>query len=227
MKRRDYIIGILSFFLLCLSAGLLIYSGLLRDANMDIDMPVWISLGLWALLVINFILFVGSVVYLAAKILSKREYRRFSGIIFVSVLICLVGNGIFSCSYYSFASEYKISGGADYIDNEWLEGICLEDMKELMADARDDVIIYIGRKDCRDCKKFEEEFLKILEKHSVITPTYFTDQDREGENREELDKFLALYGIESVPCVFFVSGGKIVQKWDNPIDSISEIESYL
>lgn len=227
MKRRDYIIGISSFFLLCLSAGLLIYSGLLRDANMDIDMPSWMDLGIWALLVINFILFVGSVVYLAAKISSKREYRRFSGIIFVSVLICLVGNGIFSCSYYSFASEYKISRGADYIDNEWLEGICLQDMKELMADARDDVIVYIGREDCRDCKKFEEEFLKILEKHSVITPTYFTDQDREGENREELDKFLALYGIESVPCVFFVSGGKVVQKWDNPIDSISEIESYL
>lgn len=227
MKRRDYLIGILSFLLLCLSAGLLIYNGLLRDANMDIDMPVWMDLGLWALLVMDFILFVGSIIYLSAKIASKREYIRFSRIILVSFLICLVGNGIFSCSYYRFANEYKISGSADYIDNEWLEGICLEDMKELMADARDDVIVYIGREDCRDCKKFEEEFLKILEKHSVITPTYFTDQDREGENREELDKFLALYGIESVPCVFFVSGGKVTQKWDNPIDSISEIESHL
>lgn len=227
MKRRDYIVGILSFLLLCLSAGLLIYSGLLRDANMEINMPAWMDLGIWALLVIDFILFVGSVIYLTAKIASKREYRRFSRIILVSFLICLVGNGIFSCSYYSFASEYKVSGSADYIDNEWLEGICLEDLKELMADARDDVIIYIGREDCRDCKKFEEEFLRILEKHSVITPTYFTDQDREGENREELDKLLELYGIESVPCVFFISGGKIVHRWDNPIDSISEIESYL
>ncbi len=227
MKKRDYIIGILSFLLLCLSAGLLIYSGLLRDANMDINMPAWMIMGLWALFVIDFILFVGSVIYLTAKAASKREYEGFSRVILVSFLVCLVGNSIFSCSYYSFASEYKISGKSDYIDNEWLEGICIDDMKELMADARDDVIIYIGREDCRDCKKFEEEFLRILEKHSVITPTYFTDQDREGEKREELDEFLALYGIESVPCVFFVSGGKIEKKWDNPIESISEIESYL
>lgn len=226
MKRKDYMIAMLSFLLLCLSAGLLIYSGYLRDSYMEIDEPVFIDLGVWVLFVFNFILFICNVIYLLVKIISKKEYRIFSQIVSTALLICFGGSVVFSCSYYSFASEYNISKDVDYIENEWLEGISLEDMEELMANARDDVV-YIGREDGRDCRKFEDAFTEILEKHSVITPTYFTNQDKDGENREKLDTFLSSYDIDSVPCVFFISGGKVVEKWEDPIDNISEIEAYF
>lgn len=227
MKKKDYMIAVLSFLLLCLSAGLLIYSGYLRDCYMEIDEPVFIDVGLWVLFVFNFILFVCSVIYLSVKIISKKEYKIFSQIVSATFLICFGGSVVFSCSYYSFASEYDISKDVDYIENEWLEGISLEDMEELMADAGDDVVIYIGREDCRDCRKFEEAFTEILEKHSVITPTYFTNQDKDGENREKLDVFLSSYDIDSVPCVFFISGGEVVEKWEDPVNNISEIETYI
>lgn len=227
MKKKDYMIAVLSFLLLCLSAGLLIYSGYLRDCYMEIDEPVFIDVGLWVLFVFNFILFVCSVIYLSVKIISKKEYKIFSQIVSATFLICFGGSVVFSCSYYSFASEYKISKDVDYIENEWLEGIRLEDMEELMASAGDDVVVYIGREDCKDCRKFEDAFTEILEKHSVITPTYFTNQDRDGENREKLDIFLSSYDINSVPCVIFISGGKVVEKWEDPMNNISEIETYI
>ncbi len=227
MKNRDYIVGILSFLLLCLSAGFLIYSGYLRDANMDIDMPVWAETGVWLVFALNVFLVAGNVLYLVAKNAAKKECRNFSGILLASFLICFVGNAIFSYSFYSFASEYKIGGDKDYVENEWLEGISLEDVKELLAEAEDDVMIYIGREDSEECRKFEAAFSAILEKYSVITPTYFTDQNGEGESPKEREQFLAFYGIESVPCVFLVSKGKILHKWENPLDGIGEIESYL
>lgn len=227
MKKKDYMIAMLSFLLLCLSAGLLIYSGYLRDCYMEMDAPVFIDLGLWVLFVFNFILFACNVIYLSVKIISKKEYKIFSQIVSATFLISFGGSVVFSCSYYSFASEYNISKDVDYIENEWLEGISLEDMEELMADAGDDVVLYIGREDCKDCRKFEEAFTEILEKHSVITPTYFTNQDKDGENREKLDVFLSSYDIDSVPCVFFISGGEVVEKWEDPVNNISEIETYI
>lgn len=227
MKRKDYILGILSFLLLCLSVGLLIYSGYLRDSYMDIDMPLFIEVGLWALLLLDFLFFTSNVIYLTAKIVSRQENRKFSKVMGAVFILCLAVNAVFSISYYRFSSEYKISKDVDYIENEWLEGISLEDMKELMETAQDDVVVYIGRDDCKDCRKFEEVFTIILDKHSVITPTYFTNQDKDGKNRSELDEFLSRYEIESVPCVFFISGGKVVKKWEDPVNCISEIETYI
>ncbi len=225
MRKRDYIVGAFSFLLLCFSAGLLVYSGCLRDAYMDLEMPAWLDVGLWALLAVDFILFAGCLSCFILKAALKEAYQRFSGILLASFLICFVLNAVCSCSFYSFASGHKIFGGADYIADAWLQGVSLEDMEELMADARDDVVVYIGREDSRECKEFEKDFSRVLEEHSVITPTYFTD--REQGDSEELAGFLANYGIDGVPCVFFISGGEVVQKWDRPLESISEIEAYL
>lgn len=96
-----------------------------------------------------------------------------------------------------------------------------------MIAAQGDIIVYIGREDCRECKEFEEVFADILEQYSVITPTYYINQDKDGENRKKLDEFLSLYDITSVPCIFLIRDGDVIKKWDDPVDYISEIETFL
>lgn len=139
----------------------------------------------------------------------------------------------FAVNAYNSKSYYDIVHGKslneekqDYVKSEWFRGISLD---ELIADANSDesVLVYIGSDDCKECLTFEEKFETELKKLKTEIPTYYTSSDIDGEQQKDMQEFLDKYNIEGVSTVVLFKQSKVLKMWDNPVEEIDEISSYL
>lgn len=147
-------------------------------------------------------------------------------ILLIAVLFC--SNIFVGVKYYSVVKDFSLKKAeeTDYIASEYLKGISLDELKKNI-NADTEVLIYIGREDCKECREFEEKFEKLLKEYYIEMPTYYTTKDRDGARSKEMYDLLDKYEIESVPCIIMVKDSMILKIWANPIEQLDDIENYL
>lgn len=74
---------------------------------------------------------------------------------------------------------------------------------------------------------FEEKFETEPKKLKTEIPTYYTSSDIDGEQQKDMQEFLDKYNIEGVSTVVLFKQSKVLKMWDNPVEEIDEISSYL
>lgn len=225
MKKCFFALCVVAFGIIVLNIAEIVHSGFFADIYPDINVDnsiinlFWISLGF------TFALFF---------IMLYLEITRENGNHGVNILIILIL--IFmdlAVNVYNGKGYYDIVGGKnlteeeqDYIKSEWFRGISLDELKK-DADSEESIILYIGREDCKECVLFEEKFEKELIKTKIEIPTYYTSRDRDGMRRKEMYEFLDKYNIDGVPTVVVFKQSKVLKIWENPIEEINEISTYL
>lgn len=218
---KKMIIGASLTIIISLSAFILIRTGYVLDSNPELAEPKAVQIISWASLAISlFVAGLGMVhVYSTGNISFLVKGMLILATVFVAIDIL---------AHYQTFHSYKIgySKNSDYIENEWIKGVSLEEVSALLISA-DDALVYIGREGCKDCMILEEKLSPILENHSVEITAYYTSLDREKMNNDEYVNFLNLYKINSVPVVIWVKDGKLKKKWDNPINSLDQIEKAI
>ena len=120
-KRLIWII--LSLSLLCITGGELYWSGYIRDnysltgKTPDLDV-------LW----LFFILMIIAVVIVSIKkIFCKLPFQYIAKIIIITILFCCVFEGGYLYGKYGSVNNQKET---DYIKNEWIVGISLNELKQ-------------------------------------------------------------------------------------------------
>jgi len=144
------------------------------------------------------------------------------------LLLLIVANLFFGSSYYAVVRAYSFGEmeEQDYILSEYFRGISLDELqKDISSDS--EILIYIGREDCKQCKEFEDKFEDILREYYTEIPAYYTTQDREGSRRDEMYKLLDNYNISSIPAVVLVQNSRALKIWNYPADKLDEIKNYL
>jgi thiol-disulfide isomerase/thioredoxin len=217
----------INVILICLNVFELVHAGFFKDVHPDININevnlyfFWISLFLSVILLVTMLYFITK-----QNVSKKRLIANKCIMLLIAVLFC--SNIFVGVKYYSIVKDYSLKKveETDYIASEYLRGISLDELKKNI-NADTEVLIYIGREDCKDCREFEEKFEKLLEKYYVEMPTYYTTKDRDGDRSKEMYDLLDKYAIESVPCVIMVKDSMLLKLWDNPIEQLDDIENYL
>lgn len=218
---KKYLLGIFMMIPVAISAIILFRTGYILDSNPSIhesDIATAIS---WLSLTFGTVAVVVGLIELQK---SNDNSKLTISLLIAAVAICSVNTAIHCNEFRGYTIESAVQ--ADYIDNEWFDGLTLAEIEDILLNA-DDAVVYIGREDCKDCHEFEKEIAPVLERNSVELPTYYTNSDREKSNNDEYRNFLNKYGIESVPFVIWTKEGKIQSAWDDPINSIGNIEEAL
>jgi thiol-disulfide isomerase/thioredoxin len=217
----------INVILICLNVFELVHAGFFKDVHPDININevnlyfFWISLFLSVILLVTMLYFITK-----QNVSKKRLIANKCIMLLIAVLFC--SNIFVGVKYYSIVKDYSLKKveETDYIASEYFRGISLDELKKNI-NADTEVLIYIGREDCKDCREFEEKFEKLLEKYYVEMPTYYTTKDRDGDRSKEMYDLLDKYAIESVPCVIMVKDSMLLKLWDNPIEQLDDIENYL
>ncbi|MCD7826830.1 MAG: thioredoxin family protein [Clostridiaceae bacterium] len=179
----------------------------------------------WVSLLLSVIMFMVSLLILV----QQRQVARIGKIVIGLILFSMViANIAFGLNYYADVRNYPLDEmeNQDYISSDYFRGISLDELqKDINSD--NELLIYIGREDCKECKVFESKFEDILEQFYTEIPAYYTSKDREGDRREEMYELLENYDIDNVPCVIFVKQSQILKIWKNPENELEEIRKYL
>ena len=218
---------IISIVIICLNVFELIHAGFFRDAHPNINIAEVELYFFWGSLFLS-IAFLVTILYFITKqnVKKNRQIADKCIMLLIAVLVCL--NIFVGVKYYSIVKDYSLKNAeeTDYIASEYLRGISLDELKKNM-NAEMEVLIYIGREDCKECIEFEEKFEKLLKEHYIEMPTYYTTKDRDGARSKEMYDLLDKYGIESVPCIIMVKDSIILKMWTNPIEQLDDIENFL
>lgn len=225
MKKGFFALCIVAFGIIILNIAEIVHSGFFADIYPNISVDSMITNIFWISLAITFVLFI---IMLYFGMMKEKENRK-TAILIMLILIVMdfAVNAYNSKSYYDIAHGKSLNEEKqDYIKSEWFRGISLDELKA-DADSDENVILYIGREDCKECLLFEEKFENELIKVKTEIPTYYTSRDRDGGRRKEMYEFLDKYNIEGVPTVVLFKQSKVLKMWDNPVEEIDEISSYL
>lgn len=217
----------LDFCIIVLNIVELIYSGFFRDIYSTVKIAKIFIPFFW----ISFFLSIGiffTLLCIATQIKQQRIRYGVKVIMVLFIFSIVIINAVVGIKYYSIVRNYPLDEQKkeDYISSEYFRGITLDELRKDI-DSDDEIMIYIGREDCKECQKFEKKFEKILKQVYTEMPTYYTSKDREGDRREEMYNLLEKYRINSVPCVIVVKESKIVKIWKNPENELCEIKKYL
>lgn len=225
MKKMIAII--ISIVIICLNIFELIHAGFFRDVHPNININEVELYFFWGSLFLSNA-FLVTILYFITKqnVKKNRQIADKCIMLLIAVLVCL--NIFVGVKYYSIVKDYSLKNveETDYIASEYLRGISLDEFKKNM-NAEMEVLIYIGREDCKECIEFEEKFEKLLKEHYIEMPTYYTTKDRDGARSKEMYDLLDKYGIESVPCIIMVKDSIILKMWTNPIEQLDDIENFL
>ena len=218
---------IIRIVIICLNIFELIHAGFFRDVHPNINVNEVELYFFWGSLFLS-IAFLVTILYFITKqnVKKNRQIADKCIMLLIAVLVCL--NIFAGVKYYSIVKDYSLKNAeeTDYIASEYLRGISLDELKKNM-NAEMEVLIYIGREDCKECIEFEEKFEKLLKEHYIEMPTYYTTKDRDGARSKEMYDLLDKYGIESVPCIIMVKDSIILKMWTNPIEQLDDIENFL
>lgn len=103
-----------------------------------------------------------------------------------------------------------------------LSEISYEDLKKKMS-LNYDMILYIGREDCRDCEKFHPIIEEYIEKENNVGAYYFSVKayrdnsiadDASAEDIAFYEDLKKQFDIQWVPCVYHIINGRIISKYE-------------
>ncbi len=217
----------INIVIICLNIFELVHAGFFRDAHPDIKINEVELYFFWGSLFLSVVLLVTMLYFITKQNVNKnRSIADKCIILLIAVLFC--SNIFIGVKYYSIVKDCSLKKveEADYIASEYLRGISLDELKKNI-NADTEVLIYIGREDCKECREFEEKFEKLLKEYYIEMPTYYTTKDRDGARSKEMYDLLDKYEIESVPCIIMVKDSMILKIWANPIEQLDDIENYL
>lgn len=213
--------------IICLNIFELVHAGFFRDVHPDININK-VELYFFGIsLFLSVVLLVVMLYFITKQNVNKnRSIADKCIILLIAVLFC--SNIFVGVKYYSIVKDYSLKNveETDYIASEYLRGISLDELKKNI-NADTEILIYIGREDCKECREFEEKFEKLLKEYYIEMPTYYTTKDRDGARSKEMYDLLDKYEIESVPCIIMVKDSMILKLWENPIEQLDDIENYL
>ncbi|MEE3362010.1 MAG: hypothetical protein VZQ84_00460 [Anaerovoracaceae bacterium] len=126
-----------------------------------------------------------------------------------------------SMFFYKYGNERCI----DYVPNEYMRGMTAMGIARTVAESKG-AVLYIGDKENEACAKFEEAVTPLLEKYGAVIGTFYESVAAAGAEFEK-KRFKQDYDIDAVPCVLHVKDGEIVSRWDDPVNSLGEIEAAL
>ncbi len=213
--------------IICLNIFELVHAGFFRDVHPDININKVELYFFWISLFLSVVLLVVMLYFITKQNVNKnRSIADKCIILLIAVLFC--SNIFVGVKYYSIVKDYSLKNveETDYIASEYLRGISLDELKKNI-NADTEILIYIGREDCKECREFEEKFEKLLKEYYIEMPTYYTTKDRDGARSKEMYDLLDKYEIESVPCIIMVKDSMILKLWENPIEQLDDIENYL
>lgn len=217
----------INIVVICLNIFELVHAGFFRDIHPDININEVKLYFFWGSLILSVVLLVTMLYFITKQNVDKnRSIADKCIILLIAVLFC--SNIFVGVKYYSVVKDFSLKKAeeTDYIASEYLKGISLDELKKNI-NADTEVLIYIGREDCKECREFEEKFEKLLKEYYIEMPTYYTTKDRDGARSKEMYDLLDKYEIESVPCIIMVKDSMILKIWANPIEQLDDIENYL
>lgn len=113
-----------------------------------------------------------------------------------------------------------------------LNEISYDDLMQKM-DLNYDMILYIGREDCRDCQKFHPIIEEYLDKENNAGAYYFSvksfrdksiGDDAKDEDVKFYEELKKEFDIQWVPSVYHIVNGKIISKYEFLSKQYYEIE---
>lgn len=212
--KKDRIWIATSWVAVIMISIMLIWNGCLRDVE-ELTGESYLDYILWIVL---FFSIITAVLISIKKVRARNNFL----IIFKTIVVVIIMVCIFISGFYS--GKYNITiQNSDYIQNEWIAGITLNELKKYAANGEEN-LIYIGREDCHECVEFEKEFTKILRKYDVEASAYYTNIDRNGENAESMYDVLDKYNVNSVPCVIVVQNEKLIHLYSST--EMNKIDEY-
>lgn len=217
----------INIVIICLNIFELVHAGFFRDVHPDININEVELYFFWISLFLSVVLLVTMLYFITKQNMNKnRSIVDKCIILLIAVVFC--SNIFVGVKYYSIVKDCSLKKveETDYIASEYLRGISLDELKKNIS-ADTEVLIYIGREDCKECREFEEKFEKLLKEYYIEMPTYYTTKDRDGARSKEMYDLLDKYEIESVPCIIMVKDSMILKIWANPIEQLDDIENYL
>lgn len=120
----------------------------------------------------------------------------------------------------------------DYVADRHFQEITLDELEALLDEQADngaDEIVYLGRERCSECDVFEDELTQaLLEDNSrEKIKTYYVSEDSNSPRKGEVHNLIDDVGVQSIPCMFVMRGGKVIYKWNDPLAGIDQIRTYL
>ncbi|WP_163651968.1 DUF6568 family protein [Listeria sp. PSOL-1] len=105
-----------------------------------------------------------------------------------------------------------------------LTKITTTELKNLLL-KKETAFIYIGRKSCPYCEKFQEKLVRGLNKNGQKAFYYDTDAARKrGENFVAIDEKLK---IKTVPTLLYITNGRESARYNLDISEQKEINKWL
>lgn len=204
----------LSIIVVGICSSLLIVNGYMRDKYSIIE-DTFIAYILWGLLF--------SSIVICGLFLEKRLCKKIKlSVVLKAATVIIIILCIFIMGYFVGKSELKIYSD-DYIKNEWIKGITLQELV-LCTEGEEENLIYIGRNDCNECQNFEKEFATVLEKYEVEAVAYYTNLDRDGNNANYMQNVLDKYNVTEVPCVIVVKNEELLHSFST--NDVKKIDNY-
>ncbi|WP_343085109.1 thioredoxin family protein [Blautia producta] len=143
----------------------------------------------------------------------------------ISILILTI---IIMCLIYS----RQLYQGKPYDSIKGIRQISYEELLKKMD--TNSFIVYVGRDDCQDCKKFNSYLSDYFEKNQDKGFYYLDLQEcrekavKDGANKEDImayEEIRKKLDIEWVPTVLFINKSKILSKYEFLSEEFYDIES--
>ena len=180
-------------FLMCIMFALVIVTGLLND--------IWVFPTWYNIMVVVFSVFTIFIIT-AGMFTPDKMKKAFVYLQRVMAIIAVTAFLIISISdYMVYGIPYEITS--------YISGTSMKEVEKLINIDDGDVVLYIGRADCQDCKNFENKVDKLLEKHQVGIQGYYTNKDRNGKRSEEMYNMLDKLKVYKVPALIQIHNGNI------------------
>lgn len=226
-NKMLYSILVIDFIIMVLNIVEIIHEAFFRDVYATIEISDRVTYFFEISFILTFTIFLLSLFILLRQKKGRTNYIL-KTVEIIGFLILIVTNIYFGIDYYMIVRPYSLNEteNQDYMASEYFRGISLDELQRDLS-STNEILIYIGRDDCKQCKEFETRLESILEQYNTEIPAYYTTQDREGSRSGEMYSILDKYNIGSVPIVLLVRDSDILKIWDNPIEQLEEIKSCL
>lgn len=217
MRRYKYLPLGISLVCLAVAGAVLLLTGFLLDYIYFLKEPEINAVIAWTDLGVSIAFVISAVIMLTSP--DNVLARRTGAVLMAAVLVITSVNGWL---FYRFSRGHCM----DYVDSEWIDGVSVGDAEYLIANSDPD-LIYIGKKDCAKCEKFEKKIEPTLDRYEVELTAYYLTKGRGDANEKKRSELIRKYSIDSVPCVLRIENGSVVERWDDPVRDIDEIKEAV
>ena len=143
--------------------------------------------------------------------------RKFIGIVLVSL-------GLTSIIYFVKSTSQPVNAASEYAEAvKSYQELSIDQVENKLAN-KDSFFLYVGRESCQYCRAFVPKLSQTVEQTQQTVYYLDSEEDPTGQ----LEQFLKASGIETVPSLLYIEGGKavsILQKGSQA--TIEEIEQFF